>query len=86
MRRVTFAVKKEAGSLPAPREFALVFERKKHSALAAPVYSRPDAGFRGSFELGAGTSAHSLSRIPFLFMLAFYGSYGPDFLADIRPL
>lgn len=36
--------------------------------------------------LSSRTSAHSLSRVPFLFILAFYGSYEPDFLADVRPL
>lgn len=57
LRETRRAIKKTDGG-----EFALVFERKD-SLRAAPAYSRPDAGYRGSFEprstRGAGTSAHS---------------------------
>lgn len=82
----SFAIKETGGGLP--RICVSFWKKGEHSLHAAPWLIRP-SGCRIPWILWAGAGARPLILVaaPFpLYALAFYGSYGPDFLADVRPL
>lgn len=86
LRETRRAIKKTDGGLP---RICVSFWKKGLSTRSPGLFP---SGCRIPWILWAALHARSgnvrsfSSRLPFLFMLAFYGSYGPDFLADVRPL
>jgi len=62
----------------ARREFASVFERKEHSQPSRLIPVR----MQDTQDPLSRTRERALV-LPCLFMLTFYGSYEPDFLADV---